>query len=197
MQAFFFDASRLRNAFAPRVVTLQPAADGLIAVLGNDTGEVWSARLAVTRRSFDGTVLASETFAVEVAPRSNATVTVPPALAAARDRASELVVADADGIRGFWFFAEPRDSALGAPQLTAEVRRDGEVFAVTITTDSLVRGLTMLVDKLAPDATVDTGFVTLLPGEHATFRVEGIAALEPADVLAPTVLRHGNQLVVG
>ncbi|GGI46742.1 beta-mannosidase [Agromyces flavus] len=185
----------IRNAFAPRVVTIQPAADGLIAVLGNDTSEAWSADLALTRRSFGGTVLGSATFSVEVAPRSNAAVTVPAALATARDRASELVVAEADDVRGFWFFAEPRDSALAAPLLTAEVRRDGDVFAVTVTTDALVRGLTLLVDKLAPDATVDTALVTLLPGEHATFRVGGLAALEPADVLAPTVLRHGNQLV--
>ena len=62
-------------------------------------------------------------------------------------------------------------------------------------TDALVRDLTLLVDRIATDATVDTGLVTLLPGERTTFGVAGIDSLDPADVLVPTVLRHGNQLV--
>ncbi|MFE5670458.1 glycoside hydrolase family 2 protein [Agromyces sp. NPDC056523] len=185
----------IRNAFAPRVATVQPHDGGLVAVLGNDSCEAWAAELVLTRRVFDGTVLASETVAVEIAPRANATVAVPAAIATAGDVASELVLAEADGVRGFWYFAEPRDSALAAPSLTVDVRRDGDGFSVTVTTNVLVRDLTLLVDKLAPDATVDTGLVTLLPDEHATFRVRGVRSLEPDDVRVPTVLRHGNQLL--
>ncbi|MCD2440891.1 glycoside hydrolase family 2 protein [Agromyces sp. SYSU K20354] len=185
----------VRNAFAPRVVTIQPRGDGLVAVVANDTAEAWVADLVLERRGFDGTVLATETVTVDTASHGSAAVGVPARIATAGDAASELLLASVGGVRGFWFFAEPRDSALVAPTLTADVRREGDAFVVTVASDALVRDLTLLVDKIAPDATVDSGLVTLLPGEQATFRVAGLAELDTIDVLAPTVLRHGNQLV--
>ena len=101
------------------------------------------------------------------------------------------------GVRGTWFFAEPRDSALGAARLEVAVAAtpDGDGFDVTVTTASLARDVTLLVDKLAPAASVDRGLVTLLPGESAVFRVRGLDALTAEQVAAPGVLRSGNQLV--
>ncbi|MGC0239597.1 hypothetical protein [Arthrobacter sp. SD76] len=140
-------------------------------------------------------------------------VPVPADLAAAGNGDREVLVADvlddaagnnATGrtARGLWWFAEPRDSALPAAKLTAQVvpasaDNDGTSAEVRVTAGTLVRDLTLLVDALDPAAAVDSGLVTLFPGESHTFRISGVdgAVLTPAAVLAPEVARSGNQLV--
>lgn len=189
----------LQNAFAPRVVTVQPRAEGLVAVVGNDTGEEWEGELLLTRWSFAGDVLARVAVPVGVAARSSATVSLPTEIASAADEASEVVTASIGEVRGTWFFAEPRDSALAPPQLEATVgaAADGDGFDVTIASASLARDVTLLVDKLDPAATVDRGLVTLLPGESTVFRVRGVGSLTAEAVARAGVLRSGNQLVGG
>jgi beta-mannosidase len=132
-----------------------------------------------------------------VGVRETVTVEIPAGVASFTDAGSELLTADALGARGVWWFAEPRDSALPAPSLTASVAPAGaNAFDVSITADVVVRDLTLLVDKIDAVATVDRGLVTLLPGESATFRITGPAALDEATVLRAEVARSGNQLVV-
>jgi len=185
----------LRNAFAPRVVTIQPRGDGTAVIVGNDTDDEWSGELVVTRRRYDGSILDSFRPSVAVAPRAAATIEVPAEVATAGDAAAELLVADLDGVRGFSYFAEARDSALSAPRLTVEVRREGEEHFVTVTSAALTRDLVLNVDRLDPDATVDEGLVTLLPGESMTFRVRGLGDLDAERAAAPLVLRSANQLM--
>lgn len=194
----------LKNAFAPRTVSVQPAdpaegSDGLVGVLSNDTADAWQGEVVVRRIGFDGAVLASDAVHVEVAARETVRIDVPAPLAVAGDAARELVTIEALGTRGLWWFAEPRDSALTAARLSSEVEAvdDRGGYDVTITADGLVRDLTLLVDKLDPSATVDRGLVTLLPGERARFRIGGAAAWLPdADaVINSSVARSGNQLV--
>ena len=43
----------LRNAFAPRVVTIQPRDEGLVVAVVNDTGDAWTGDLRITRRDYD------------------------------------------------------------------------------------------------------------------------------------------------
>lgn len=192
----------LQNAFAPRVVLVEPAGsagdtgdagDSLVAVLDNDTDEAWTGEIVLTRRSFDGRVLAQARAEASLAPRCAQTLPIAPAVAAADDAAAEVIVVDAPGARGLWFFAEPRDSALPAPRFHVEVTPDGDAHDVVVTADVLLREATLLVDQLAPAATVDRGLVTLLPGESAVFRVRGVDTLDAA--AAAAVLHSGNELV--
>lgn len=185
----------LKNSFAPRAVTVQPLGRGLSAVVANDTAEAWSTELIVTRRAFDGTVLAEQRIAVEIAPNGNAVVALATEVIEAADTAAELIVADATGSRGVWFFAEPRDSALPPQQTRVTVAEVEGGVDVTVAADALVRDLTLLIDKVAVDARVDSGLVTLLPGESHTFRVRGTTVTDAAAYAATTVLRSGNQLV--
>lgn len=184
----------LKNSFAPRTVTVLPLERGLSVVAANDIAEVWTTEVVITRRSFDGTVLFEQRTPVEVAPFANATIRISSDAATPGDAASELIVADAGSARGTWFFVEPRDSALPAQQTRVSVAEADGGVEVTVTADALVRDLTLLVDKVAEDATVDSGLVTLLPGESHTFRVRGTVA-DASAFAAPTVLRSGNQLV--
>lgn len=186
----------IKNAFEPRVVTVQPAGDGLEAVLNNDHDEDWEGTLVLRRVGFDGTERASTAVALSVGARSTARVPVADDVRISDDPAAELIVAEHSGARGLWWFSEPRDSRLLPPDLTADVRHVArETFDVSITAGGVVRDLTLLVDRLDPNASVDRGLVSLLPGEQTVFRVSGVADLDAASVLEPLVARSGNQLV--
>jgi beta-mannosidase len=185
----------LKNAFAPRAVTIQPLESGLSAVLTNEQADMWTTELVVSRRGFDGRLLAEHRSVVEVAPRSTRTIAIETDAATSTEVAAELIVADASGLRGVWFFAEPRDSALAAARMTVSTVPADEGVDVTVTAASLVRDLTLLVDKVDPAAHVDSGLVTLLAGESHTFRVVGTTVTDAAAYAQPTVLRSGNQLV--
>lgn len=187
----------IANAFAPRIVTIQPTPEGLTATVTNDTGEPWRTELVLVRRGFDGAVLAEHAVVVDLLPRGTASIAVPGALAQADDPARELLVATADGVRGIWFFAEPRDTALVAPALAVDVAQaeGADEAVVTVTVDVVVRDLTVLPDRIRPDATVDRGLVTLLPGESAQFRLAGAPGLTVDELRRAAVLRSGNELV--
>ncbi|WP_243077097.1 glycoside hydrolase family 2 protein [Microbacterium sp. SS28] len=185
----------LRRAFAPRLVTLQPREGGLAAIVSNDTGGDWAGTLRVRRLAFDGTVLAETDAALEVPSRGTVTVAIEATVAAPGDAASELVVAEIDGVRGEWFFAEPRDSALGAAALEVETAPADGGTLVTVTAHSLVRDLTILADKVDPSAVATDGLVTLLPGESAGMLIRHEGTLDAARLGAPEVLRSANQLV--
>ena len=107
----------------------------------------------------------------------------------------ELLVVELDGARGLWFFAEPRDSALQPPRLSLVATPVAGGTEVAITASNLVREITLLVDKVDPDATADDALVTLLPGESATILVHHEGALDADTLRDPRVLRSANQLV--
>nr|WP_246253437.1 sugar-binding domain-containing protein [Isoptericola chiayiensis] len=189
----------LGHAHADRLVTIQPRPAGLAVVVVDDTDTPWVGDVVVRRLTYDGTELATGTVAVDVGPRGAATAVLPAEVATATDPGGELVVAELDGVRGLWFFAEPRDSALPAPAVrTAVVPADGG-WRVRVQADTLVRDLTLLADKAHPDARVDDQMVTLLPGESVelTVRVPDGVTVDPEALAAPHVLRSLNQLVGG
>ncbi|GAA5200006.1 glycoside hydrolase family 2 protein [Microbacterium jejuense] len=186
----------LKNAFAPRAVTIQPRDGGLAAVLSNDTSDAWSGELVARRLGFDGAELDRFTSAVSLAPRETVVVPLPTGVADARDAAGELVVAGVDDVRGFWFFAEPRDSSLGAAQVEVTTTAAEGGTLVTVAARSLVRELTLLVDKVDPDAVAADALLTLLPGESTTVLVRHDGPVLAASALSdPRVLRTANELV--
>lgn len=186
----------LRSACADRLVTLQPREGGLAAIVVNDSAEPWVGDASIRRRSFTGEVLAEHRVNVELAARSTTTVQLPTSIAEATDAASELVVVDVAGVRGTWFFAEYRDSALAPAELLSVVERSPRGYTVTVTANNLVRDLTLLVDKLDPNATVDEALCTLLPGETVVFEVQSDQQISNEAFTTAEVLRSANQLVL-
>jgi beta-mannosidase len=186
----------LKNAFAPRVVTVQPRDGGLAAVLVNDTADSWDGELLARRVGFSGGELARFTATVTLAPRETLTVSLPAEVAGAGDAASELVVAGVHEVRGHWFFAEPRDSALAAAQVEVRTEPAADGTLVSLTAGSLVRDLALLVDKVDPAAVASDALVTLLPGESTTLLVRHDGDPLAASALSdPRVLRTANELV--
>ena len=187
----------LKNAFAPKAVTIQPREAGLSVIVGNDTGEEWAGELVVRRVRFDGTVLAEQALPVTASARGGATVVIAPEVAAAQDAAGELIVASVGDARGFWYFTEPRDSQLPAADVAVETASVADGTQVRITAHSLVRDLSLLPDKVHPDAFTEDGLITLLPGETATLLVRHTGQIDAAALISPAVLRTANELVAG
>jgi beta-mannosidase len=184
----------LRHAFADRLLTLLPDGDELVLGVVNDTDDALQGTVAVRRVSHDGGVLAHDEVGVDVPPRSAARLVVPGHVGAPGSATSEVVVADGLGLRAVRPCAEDVDSALGEVQLDVEAQRTDDGWSVEVTSHGFVRDLSLLVDRLDPDAVVDDMLVTLLPGETATFRVRTDAELAAAAFADPLVLRSANQL---
>ena len=56
----------MRAAFAPRLLSIQPRDGRLHLSVVNDTSTIWSGTVRLSRRRFDGTVLASDELALVV-----------------------------------------------------------------------------------------------------------------------------------
>jgi beta-mannosidase len=138
-------------------------------------------------------VLESEARAVEVPARSALRVPLPSAIATPSAAGSELLLADLGPDRATWFFADYRHSALPSPEFDLDAERADDGWRVRVTAGTLIRDLTLLVDRVHPDAVVDGGLVTLLPGETATFAVRGAESASAAD-FGPAI-RSANDLV--
>ncbi len=188
----------LRHAFADRLLTVQPrGADGrLVVAVVNDSAERWRGDLVVRRTRYDGVEIEAAKIPVDVAARATATVPLSADVAVPGDAAEEVLVVSLGHESATWFYAEPRDSALRSPALHVEVTSTDDGARVRVTTDTLVRGLSLLVDKVHPDAVVDDLLVDLLAGESVTFHVTAPAPLDRAALADPQVLRSVNQLVV-
>ncbi|GAA2225617.1 glycoside hydrolase family 2 protein [Herbiconiux moechotypicola] len=195
----------LRQAHAERMLTVQPRdVGGLEVVALNDTGEAWAGELVAERVGFDGAVLARETVRAEADARGASRWTLPVAVATVGDATGELLVVRLGDAVAHHFFAEARESALVDPalQIDAVPAAGGEggaggAWTVTVTAGALARDVTLLVDRVAADAHVDGGLVTLLPGESAVFAVRGAVGVEAGAFAHPGVVRTANDLVAG
>jgi beta-mannosidase len=184
----------LRRSFADRLLTIQPRDDGLALVAVNDSPRPWSGSATLRRLDLDGQPLAETALPLEVAPRSGLTVPLPPLLGIPEDERAELLLAEADGERAWWFFAEDRDLAYPKAEYDTAVAPTADGARVTVTARTLLRELTLFPDRLDPSAQVDRALVTLLPGESTTFTVTAGAPLDPSALTAPPVLRCVNDL---
>jgi beta-mannosidase len=188
----------MRDAYAPRLLTVQPRSGGLAVAACNDTSEPWSGSLVVERRRFDGRILATAALSLSVPVRGTSVLELPATVTTPQNPASEvLVVRSEDGPRALWWYVEDRDAALGPAELSTSVSAVDGGYRVEVTARSLAKDMVLLADKVAPDAEVDVQLVTLLPGEGTSFTVTTDAPLDPQALTAPQVLRSANQLVTG
>ncbi|HET8642500.1 MAG TPA: glycoside hydrolase family 2 protein, partial [Pseudonocardiaceae bacterium] len=184
----------MRASYADRLLTVQPRGGGLAVVVVNDSAARWETQVDVARLTLAGQSRAKSTLEVAVPPRATVTVPLPVDVAYADDARRELVLAEADGERAWWFFTEDRDLAYPAPGYDAAVKPAAAGALVTVTARALLRDLTLLPDRLDPSATVDRALVTLLPGESATFTVTSSLPLDPQALTTPPVLRFANDI---
>ncbi|NAZ84192.1 glycoside hydrolase family 2 protein [Kineococcus sp. R8] len=178
----------LRRAYADRLVTLQPREHGLALVVVNDSPAEWTGTALVRRVDAGGAERTAEGVEVRVPARS--TLVLPVAsLAGAAEAEQEVVVADLDGRRAVWSATPDHTLAVDPAPLEAGAHAVEGGYEVHVRAHRLARDVSVLADRVAPDAVVDDMLVTLLPGESHTFRVRTTAAVDAAGFTAPAVLR--------
>ncbi len=184
----------LRRASAPRTLAVV-ARDGTAHVaIANDHDEPWIGALSTRLERLDGSAPSRTSVPVAVAPRSVALVPVDPALAAPDDPTDAVLVVDLGNERLVHTFVEDVDLRLDPGAVEARVERVPGGYRVHVRARSLVRDLTVLADRLAPDAVSDDALVSLPAGSTATITVTTAAELDPAALLAAPVLRSANDL---
>ncbi|GAA3855672.1 glycoside hydrolase family 2 protein [Streptomyces lacrimifluminis] len=168
----------LRRVYADRLLTLQPAPDGVVLALANQSAAPWAARVTVRRMTADGAVVAEASLGADVDARGAVRLPLPEELALGAEGVKEFLVADADGLRALHFAVPDRDFAYPKPLFDVQVEEVGDSGAdatvdVVVTARTLVRDLLLQPDRLSPEAVADTGLVTLLRGERVRIRVSG------------------------
>jgi beta-mannosidase len=190
----------MKDAYAPRLATIQPresaAGSGMALVLVNDTSDAVTSSARLTRLDVDGTARAQREAPVHLQARSAIAIPLPAEIADLGDAAAEIVVAEIDGFpRAVWNGAEVAQQRLDPDAAQASATRTEGGYAVTVTARSYLRDVFLAVDRVDPVATVDTGLVTLLAGESATFHIAGELETDPAAYTHPLVLRSANDLL--
>lgn len=178
----------LREMYADRVITLEPAHHGLDLCVINDTDEPWVGDAHLQRYTNDGVIVASQQSAFAAEPRSVTRVALSSAVATFDDSAAEFVVARVDGERAFWHPEPPVRSTPvpGSVDVTATAVQGG--LDVVVVAETVVRDLLVQADRIHPDATVDRGFVSLLPGESVVYHVRAPVPLDATLVQLPWVV---------
>jgi beta-mannosidase len=194
----------LRRVYADRLLTIQPRDEVPTLIAHNESSTTWKATVVVVRASTaeGGEVLAEQELTIDVAPREVAVIAMDDAVRAVGEPEAQYLAArvssvDADGVDpAFWYFVEDIVLRLRPrPAVTStHVASTDDGYALTVTATALVKDLTLLVDRLHPDARVDSGMVTLTAGDSHTFHIQS-DAIDPAGLSAETVLRSANDLV--
>jgi beta-mannosidase len=162
----------LRRAYADRLLTIQPRDGGLALIAVNDSPTQWTVEVPVTRLTLTGEPRAKTSVELTVPPRQATTVPLAADVSTPDDPTRELLLAEANGQRAWWFFAEDKDIAYPPARYDAavEVEADGSQ-QVTVTAHTILRDVVLYPDRLDPAGGVDDVLLTLLPGESHTFTV--------------------------
>ncbi len=195
----------LRRSFAPRLLTIQPTEpgaslvpDAMDVVAVNDGLEPWDVEVRIRRLRVAGDERATFSTTMIVPPGETGRARLPQPVSGPADAAGELLLAEADGQRSWWFFAKDVAADRPSPRFSVQVGRSGDDVTVRVTAQTLVRDLALFPDRvaaalgLAPrDVRVDDMLHTLLPGESVTFTLTGVPVGHDLEQLlsAPPVLR--------
>lgn len=186
----------LREAFADRLCSIQPRDGGLSLTLHNESDEPWTSTATVRRIDVEGRHLAVQIIELQIDPRASLVVPLDTTITQSQNACRELVVADlSSGQRAFWYFEEDTRLELAADPVTATAEELAGGYRVTVTAHALTKDLTLLVDHADPDATVDRGLVTLLPGDEVVFTVSSTRPHLTTRLTGAPVLRTANDLV--
>ncbi|MFC9689144.1 glycoside hydrolase family 2 protein [Kribbella sp. NPDC056951] len=184
----------LRDAYAPRLLTVVDRAGVLSVAVVNDTDEPLEGALRISRQKFDGAVLADASLAVAVGPRAVQVLALPDEVAAADDEQRETLIGSLGDLSFAHLFVEVVDADLDPAPLDAQVVSIDNGYRVDVTARSLAIAIHLHADRIAADATVDRGLVNLPAGGTASFVVTTASPSLGVDITAAPVLRTANDL---
>jgi beta-mannosidase len=185
----------MRDAYAPRLATIQPRGGDLALVLVNDTPDAFAGIALLTRRSLAGEILAVTRLDVAVPAWSSLSRTLPREIAEFGDAGDEVIVAGVDGFgRAVHNGADVNAQRLDPDAAEVSAVRTEGGYRVSVRARSYLRDVFLAVDRLDPTARVDNGLASLLPGEVAVFHVASDLDLDPEDFTRWPVLLSANAL---
>ena len=188
----------LKQAYADRLLTIQPRDGVPTLVAHNDSSERWMATAAISRTALDGTELATQNVEIDLEPRGIVLVPLESEVLNVTDATGQFVQAHSSGANpAFWYFVEDPELALEPATSALDVAVDSIDGGATVTVRarSLVKDLILQADRLHPQASVDTGLVTLPAGSSVVFTITG--DIDPNAVTGFPVLCSVNDLVSG
>ncbi|WP_116950148.1 glycoside hydrolase family 2 protein [Jiangella endophytica] len=185
----------LRDMYAPRVVTIEPCGGRLDFCAINDDDASWCTTVHFARHRVNGESVSEESIPLSVPPRSVTRIMVPPAVSKTSDSGAEFIVATADDRRAIWHFASPADVRRTETSLGITISPVADGLDIAVSSTDLARDVLVQPDRIHPDATVDRGFTTVLPGETAVFRVRAAEPLDALSARAPFVVASLRDIV--
>lgn len=186
----------LRSAYATRLLTVQPREGREVLAVVNETPVIWQGIVHLSRQHLDGTVLAEEDLALAVGAWSVGQFTLPTTLATPADPSREVLVVRLGNLQTVHTWVEDVELALDPDAVRASVTPVQDGYRVDVTATSFARDVTLLVDRLDPDAVVDTALVDIPAGATASFHVRTRGTFDPAALTRAPVLRSANDVVL-
>ncbi len=186
----------LRHAHAPRTLAVVERDGALALAVVNDTDEAWTGSVHVRLETLGGDQRATTRVPIDVPVRSVVVATLPAQVATAGDATAEVLVAELDAVRTTHTFVDDVDLRLDPDPVVATATPVPGGYRVDVAASSYAADVTLHVDRLAVDASVDDALVTLPAGTSASFLVTTATALDPTLLTTAPVLRTANDLRV-
>ena len=186
----------IAESYEPLLITITGASPDLSVNVINNSLETYSGQLSLSLRDYSGKQLAEHKQQLEAKPSGNFIVKIPKNLIPQGSESSTVLVASFEGQRATHFFTDYKYSALEKPVFKAEVQKTETGISLKVTAQSTIRDFVLMIDKLDPQASVDSGLITLLPGESHEFIITTSEKLSAEQLIEGHVLRSANQLVM-
>ncbi|KQR10575.1 glycoside hydrolase family 2 protein [Cellulomonas sp. Leaf334] len=186
----------LRSAYATRLLTVQPREGREVLAVVNETPVIWQGIVHLSRQRLDGTVLAEEDLALAVGAWSVGQFALPSTVATPADPSREVLVVRLGALQTVHTWVEDVDLALEPDAVRASVTPVQDGYRVDVRATSFARDVTLLVDRLDPDAVVDTALVDIPAGATASFHVRTRGTFDAAALTRAPVLRSANDVVL-
>lgn len=185
----------LRSAHTERLLTIQPEGEELVACVVNDTSVAIRDSMTLERVAFTGEVIETASLPIEVPARGVARLSIDHVISHTDDAESQYVRARIGDVFARWYFVEYRDSRLERPDFVVNAQRKADGWRVEVSSNVIARDVTLLIDRVDREATVDTSLVDIDGGWTVVFQVRGAVDADAADFADPKVLRSANDLV--
>ncbi len=187
-----------RRFFAPSLYTIQPetadykSGDPLWLCALNDSDESRLDRVRITRRAFDGRILARQDADVPWSPRAVSKMAIDRDLFTPDDASREFITVDA-ATPTQWYFDVDKNLRYPEADLDAALDRVPGGYRLTLNARTFIRDLAIFIDRLDPDGTISDQLITLLPGQSVTLDIATKRELTRTQLLSPPVMQSANR----
>lgn len=186
----------ISESYQPLLLTLTGEEPNLFVNLLNNSTQNQMGQLVLRLMNYSGTLLAEHSEEVSVDSSNKQSLKIQADLIPVGSRDDTFLVASFNEVRATHFFSDYKNSALDAPVFDSEVIKTDSGLDLKIHAKNLIRDLVLMVDKLDPEASVDSGLITLLPGQTHLFKIKTSQVFSAAELTHHQILRSANQLVV-